>query len=59
MPKHNAEERPLVSLSVRVNADTADRLKEIADAEYRPIAAHIRRLIEQDIAAHESVRQAA
>jgi predicted DNA-binding protein len=40
----------LVSLSVRVPRATADALKVIADAEYRPVAAHIRRLIEQEIA---------
>ena len=49
MTKQTALPRPLVSLSVRVPAETADRLKEIAEAEYRPVAAEIRRLIEQRV----------
>lgn len=40
----------LVSLSVRVRRETADRLKEIADAEFRPVAAELRRMIEQRVA---------
>jgi predicted DNA-binding protein len=40
----------LVGLSVRVPQATAERLKEIADAEYRPVGAEIRRLIEEHIA---------
>ena len=42
-----------VFLSVRVTRDTADRLKRVADAEYRPVAAEIRRLIETRIAEAE------
>lgn len=43
----SAEE--LVTLSVRVSRDTADRLKVIADREYRPVAAELRRLIQERV----------
>jgi predicted DNA-binding protein len=49
----------LVSLSIRVPQDVADRLKELAGAEYRPVAAEIRRLIEERIAAAEPSEEAA
>lgn len=39
----------LVSLSVRVKRETAERLKEIADRDYRPVAAEIRRLIQERV----------
>lgn len=39
----------LVSLSVRVPRATADALKVIADREYRPVAAEIRRLIQERV----------
>lgn len=39
----------LVSLSVRVPRETADRLREIADSEFRPVAAEIRRLIQERV----------
>ncbi len=39
----------LVSLSVRVPRQTADRLKAIADADFRPVAAEIRRLIQERV----------
>jgi len=42
-------EADLVSLSVRVPRRTADRLKAIADREYRPVAAEIRRLIQERV----------
>ena len=41
----------LVSLSVRVTRETADALKAVADRNYRPVAAHLRFLIEADVAA--------
>jgi predicted DNA-binding protein len=40
----------MVTLSVRVTRETADALKVVADREYRPVAAEIRRLIETRIA---------
>jgi hypothetical protein len=40
----------LVTLTVRVTRNTAARFKAVADAEYRPVAAEIRRLIEERIA---------
>ena len=49
MRKQPPEEERLVSLSVRVPQDTADRLKVIADREYRPVAAEIRRLIQERV----------
>lgn len=39
-----------VTLSVRVTRETADALKAVADRNYRPVAAHVRYLIETDIA---------
>lgn len=42
-------ESDLVSLSVRVPRATAERLKAIADREYRPVAAEIRRLIQERV----------
>lgn len=40
----------LVSLSVRVPRETAERLKRVAEASYRPMAAELRRLIEEHVA---------
>lgn len=51
----NQELADLVTLSVRVSRDTADRLKVVADREYRPVAAEIRRLIENRIAEPEDI----
>lgn len=39
-----------VTLSVRVSKDTADGIRAVADKHYRPVAAEIRRLIEDHIA---------
>ncbi len=47
--KHAEEKSNLVSLSVRVEEETAEKLREIADAEFRPVAAELRRLIEGHI----------
>lgn len=47
--KQEPPEVNLVSLSVRVPRATADRLREIAEAEYRPVAAEIRRLIQERV----------
>lgn len=44
------ESGELVSLSIRVSRETAEALKAVADRNYRPVAAHIRYLIETDIA---------
>lgn len=44
----------LVSLSVRVTKEMADALKAVADRNYRPVAAHIRFLIESDVASSEA-----
>ena len=43
----------LVSLSVRVSVKTAALLKEAADADYRPVAAEIRRLIQERVDQYE------
>lgn len=53
MPKQDqrTDSGELVSLSVRVTQATADALKAVADRNYRPVAAHLRFLIETDIAA--------
>ncbi len=39
----------LVSFSVRIEAELAQRLRAKAWAEDRPVAAHIRRLIRDDV----------
>jgi predicted transcriptional regulator len=46
MKQANSAEPDLVTLTVRVSRDTADRLRVIAEAEYRPVAAELRRLIQ-------------
>jgi predicted DNA-binding protein len=51
--KQPARDPDLVSLSVRVPRDLADRLKVIADDHDRPVAAHVRRLIKEHIDAVE------
>lgn len=40
----------MVVLTVRVTRETARALKAVADREYRPVAAELRRLIENRIA---------
>lgn len=52
-------EPPLVTLSVRVSKETADGLKRLADAHYRPVAAEMRRLIEDALIAAEPESKAA
>lgn len=52
-------EPDLVSLSVRVPRATADALKVIADREYRPVAAEIRRLIQERIDREPGAKAAA
>jgi len=39
-----------VSLSVRVSRETYEAIKAIAEAQYRPVAAELRRIIEERIA---------
>jgi hypothetical protein len=46
MKQDASQEVDLVSLSVRVPRATADAFKAIADREFRPVAAEIRRLIQ-------------
>jgi predicted DNA-binding protein len=43
----------MVAISVRVPRDTAARLRAIADANYRPVAAQVRLLIEEHLADRE------
>lgn len=59
MRKQVTNGQQLVSLSVRVTRETAEGLKRAADAEYRPVAAEIRRLIEERVAAFDELEQAA
>jgi len=42
----------LVTYSVRLDRPTAERLREIAEAEHRTVAAELRHLIEAHIAKH-------
>lgn len=44
-----------ITLTVVVTRETADALKAVADRNYRPVAAHMRMLIEADIAGQEPV----
>ncbi len=57
--KQPSSEPDLVSLSVRVPRETADRLREIADSEFRPVAAEIRRLIQERVDGHEPMEREA
>jgi predicted DNA-binding protein len=50
MPKQPEADR-LVSLSVRVSPEMAAKLRQVADSHYRPVAAHLRLLIERDVEA--------
>lgn len=43
-----------VTLTVVVSRETADALKAVADRNYRPVAAHMRMLIESDIATEQA-----
>lgn len=56
--KQDPIQQELVSLSVRVSKQTADLLKEVADAHYRPVAAEMRRLIEERVEAYVIERDA-
>lgn len=47
--KHEGENVNLVSLSVRVTPDLAARLKAVADADFRPVAAELRRMIQERV----------
>ena len=42
------------TLSVRLTKDTANAFKRVATAEYRPVAAELRRMIEARIAEFEA-----
>jgi len=53
---HDAEE--LVTLTVRVPRTVAERLRVLADSEFRPVAAELRRLIQERLDA-EPEREAA
>jgi predicted DNA-binding protein len=54
MHEDHANKGPeMVAISVRVPRATADRLKLIADAEFRPVAAEVRRLIEAHVEAED------
>lgn len=50
----SSEPGELVTLSVRVSPETAAALKAVADRNYRPVAAHMRMLIESDIATEQA-----
>jgi predicted DNA-binding protein len=47
------ETRPdLVTFSVRLERETAEQLRKIADSEHRTVAAELRRMIEAHIEKH-------
>lgn len=52
MQKQETNDQELVTLSVRVTRETAEGLKRVAEASYRPVAAEMRRLIETRVAEH-------
>lgn len=43
-----------VSISVRVTRDLADQFKAVADSEFRPVAAELRRLMQERVDQHET-----
>jgi hypothetical protein len=47
--KKQVDSVELVTLTVRVTRETAAALKRVADREYRPVAAEMRRLIEERV----------
>jgi predicted DNA-binding protein len=47
--KQPPEGAELITLSVRVPRETADRLRTIADREFRPVAAELRRMIQERV----------
>lgn len=47
--KQTDSESNLVTLSVKVRKDTYDRFKVVCEREYRPMAAELRRLVEQRV----------
>lgn len=51
MSPANTTESEYASLTVRLSKETAERFKAICDAEYRPVATEMRRLIDERIAA--------
>lgn len=53
MKQVHPPDQQLVTLSVRLTRDQADRLREVAEAEFRPVAAEMRRLIIERIEQHE------
>jgi len=55
----NQDPGEMVTLTVRVTRETADALKAVADRNYRPVAAHMRYLIETDIGAQADEMKAA
>jgi predicted DNA-binding protein len=56
--KQPPEGADLITLSVRVPRETAERLRVIADREFRPVAAELRRMIQERVDA-DDVRAAA
>lgn len=53
------ETSQFVTLTVRVTRETADAFKDVADRSYRPVAAELRRLIEERIAQDDATQQEA
>ena len=47
--KQPPEGAELITLSVRVPRETAERLRVIADREFRPVAAELRRMIQERV----------
>lgn len=39
----------MINVSVRIHRDTAERFRQIAESEFRPMAAELRRMIEERV----------
>lgn len=53
------KQEELITLTVRVSRTTADRFREQAERRYRPVAAEIRRLIEESLEDEPDLKKAA
>lgn len=49
MKQGQSPEGDLITLSVRVPRETAERFRVIADREFRPVAAELRRMIQERV----------
>jgi predicted DNA-binding protein len=59
MNSKDSQESSWVTLTVRVTPETAQAIKAVADRCYRPVAAEVRRLIEERIEQDDAIQREA